>query len=148
MKKQAILRSIIGIVGGISIGYLISIVTSLIWGQGYYTPCTPELIDTMGSEINAVLVQTLLYAVLGLTFGASSLIWSKDSWSLAGQTVFYFLITAAVMLPTAYFLRWMEHSLGGFLSYLGIYTGIFVCIWLSEYAAIRRNIKKMNAKLK
>ena len=148
MKKQAVLRSIIGIVVGISIGYLISIVTSLIWGQGYYTPCVPELIDTMGSEINAVLVQTLLYAVLGLTFGAGSLIWSKDSWSLAGQTVLYFLITVAVMLPTAYFLRWMEHSIAGFLIYLGVFAAIFLLIWLIEYSIIRRNIRKMNEKLK
>ncbi len=78
MKKQAVLRSLIGIVAGISIGYLISIVISLIWGQGYYTPCEPQVIETMGSEINAVLVQTLLYAVLGLTFGAASLVWETE----------------------------------------------------------------------
>ena len=147
MKKQAVLRSLIGIVAGISIGYLISIVISLIWGQGYYTPCEPQVIETMGSEINAVLVQTLLYAVLGLTFGAASLVWETE-WPLAGQTAFYFLVTAAVMMPTAYFLRWMEHSVWGFLGYFGIYASIFILIWLSQYAAIRRNIKKMNTKLR
>ncbi len=68
--------------------------------------------------------------------------------ALAGQTAFYFLVTAAVMMPTAYFLRWMEHSVRGFLVYFGIYTSIFILIWLSQYAAIRRNIKKMNTKLR
>ena len=146
MKKQAVLRSAIGIVGGIAIGYLISIFISLVWGQGYYTPCEPRLIERMGSEINAVLVQTLLYAVLGLTFGAASLVWETE-WPLAGQTACYFLVTAAVMMPTAYFLRWMEHSVWGFLGYFGIYTAIFIFIWLSQYLTIRRNIKKMNTKL-
>lgn len=147
MKKQAVLRGLIGIVAGISIGYLISIVTSLIWGQGYYTPCEPKVIESMGSEIGAVLVQTLLYAVLGLTFGAGSLVWETE-WSLVGQTASYFLVTAAVMMPTAYFLRWMEHSVQGFLRYFGIYAAIFILIWLSQYAVIRRNIKNMNTKFR
>lgn len=51
------------------------------------------------------------------------------------------------MMPTAYFLRWMDRSLGGFLGYLAIYAAIFILIWLSQYLTIRRNIKKMNTKL-
>ncbi|MDE7224214.1 MAG: hypothetical protein K2O34_10590 [Acetatifactor sp.] len=45
---------------GLAIGYLISIAVSLIWADGYYSPCVPELTAMMGNEINAVLVQAVL----------------------------------------------------------------------------------------
>ena len=63
IRKKVILRSIVGIPIGITIGYLISIAGSLIWGEGYYSPCVPELITAMGSEIGAVVLQTALCAL-------------------------------------------------------------------------------------
>lgn len=147
IKRQTILRGIIGIPIGIMIGYLITIVLSLSFGKGDYSPCVPLLVDKMGSEINAVIFQTVLCAIIGLTFGASSFIWKIEKWNLTKQTVLFFLITASVMMPCAYFLYWMEHSLLGFLSYFIIYTMIFIFIWISQYLIIVKNIKEINAKL-
>lgn len=111
-------------------------------------PCVPELVRVMGSEIQAVIVQTVLCALLGMVFAASSVIWEFESWSIARQTGLYFLVTSAVMMPFAYFLHWMEHSLAGFLSYLGVFAIIFILIWLFQYMIIRHNIKKINSGLK
>ena len=148
MKKKTVLRGIIGMPVGIFIGYMITILVSLGWGSGEYLPCAPELAANMGSEMGAVLLQTLLCAVLGAAFGAGSMIWEIERWSIAGQTGAYLVVTSLAMLPTAYLLYWMRHSLAGFLSYLGIYLLIFLAIWLGNYFAIRRNIRKMNEKLK
>lgn len=147
MKRKVLQRGIIGVPVGILIGYLITILISLGWGSGEYLPCTPELIVNMGSEIGAVLLQTLLSAVLGAAFGAGSAIWEVEHWSIARQTGVYLLVTSLAMLPTAYLLYWMQHSLAGFLVYLGIYLLIFLAIWLGNYFAIRHNIRKMNEKL-
>ena len=38
-------------------------------------------------------------AVLGAVFGAASVIWSLEHWSIARQTAVYFTVTAAVMDP-------------------------------------------------
>ena len=51
LKKQIFLRGLLGIPLGITIGYLITIVLSLVWGNGYYSPCVPSLASIMGSEI-------------------------------------------------------------------------------------------------
>ncbi len=147
MKKQIVLRGVLGIPVGITIGCLITIVVSLGWGQGYYSPCVPELADMMGNEINAVVLQTLLCALLGAAFGACSVIWEIESWSIVKQTGIYFLIISVVMLPTAYFLYWMEHSVAGLLSYFGIFAGIFIVIWLTQYLIVMRKVKKLNAKI-
>lgn len=147
IKEKTILRGLIGIPIGITIGYLITIFISIFLNNGEYYTCVPELITKMGSEINAVIFQTFLCAIIGLTFGASSLIWKVEEWSLTKQTILFFLITAFVMMPCAYFLYWMEHTLSGFLSYFIIYTMIFIFIWISQYLIIVKNIKEINAKL-
>ena len=43
MKKKALLRGLLGVPLGMAMGYLITIVISLGWGQGRYVACMPEL---------------------------------------------------------------------------------------------------------
>ncbi len=148
MKRKAVLRGIVGMPVGILIGYAMTVLLSLGWGSGEYLPCAPELTARMGSEMGAVLLQAALCAVLGAAFGASSMIWEIERWSIARQTAAYLFATSLAMMPTAYLLYWMQHSLAGFLIYFGIYLLIFLAIWLGNYFAIRRSIRKMNEKLK
>lgn len=116
-------------------------------GKGYYAPCVPELIDVMGSEIGAVVLQTVLCGVLGMGFEASSMIWEIEHWSLVKQTGIYFLIISVIMMPTAYFTYWMEHSVMEALSYFGIFVLIFVVIWVVQFGMGRRNVERMNEEL-
>lgn len=78
MKKKIIMRSLLGFPLGIAMGYLITILISLCWANGYYSPCAPELISVMGNEINAVILQTVLCGILGTGFAASSVIWEME----------------------------------------------------------------------
>ena len=147
MKKKIILRGILGIPIGITIGYLITIFISLGLANGYYSPCVPELISMMGSEIRAVIVQSVFSGILGAGFAASSVIWEIDHWSLVKQTGIYFAIASLLMLPIAYLAYWMEHSVVGFLSYFGIFILIFAMMWAIQFAIGKYNVKKMNEKL-
>lgn len=147
MKKKIIKRSLLGFPLGITMGYLITILISLGWANGYYSPCVPELISLMGNEINAVILQTILCGILGVGFAASSVIWEMDSWSSVKQTGIYFSIISVIMLPIAYFSYWMEHSVVGFLIYFGIFALIFVVIWIIQLGIGRYNVRKMNEKL-
>ena len=70
-----------------------------------------------------------------------------ENWSLVKQTGIYFLINSIVMMPVAWFTRWMEHSFIGFLRYFGMFAAIFILIWVLECIIGRRNIAKMNEKL-
>lgn len=144
MKKKIVLRSMLGFPLGLAIGYVITIIISLIWADGYYAPCVPELTVMMGSEIKAVLIQSLLCGLLGSGFAAASVIWELDDWSLVKQTGIYFLIVSVIMMPIAYITYWMEHSPKGVLSYFGIFFIIFVAIWIVQYIIARHNVKKWN----
>lgn len=145
MKKKTIRRGLFGLPIGIAIGFVITLIISARVGDGSFYPVAPELIGTMGNELNAVILQTILCAILGAGFAAASVIWELDSWSLAKQSGIYFLIISIIMLPVAYFTNWMKHSLAGVLSYAGIFTAIFVVVWISQYLLWKRNITRMNA---
>lgn len=147
MKKKIFLRGISGIPLGLAIGYLITIIISLILANGYYSPCVPELTVMMGSEIKAVLLQALLCGILGMGFAASSVIWEIENWGIVKQTGIYFLIVSVIMMPVAYFTFWMEHSLSGVLSYFGTFVLIFAVVWIVQYLRGRHNVKKMNEAL-
>lgn len=147
MKKKIILRCISGVPIGLSIGYLITIVISLIWADGYYTSCVPELAERMGSEISAVILQALLCGILGMGFGGCSVIWEIENWGIAKQTGIYFLIVSLIMMPIAYVTYWMEHSIQGIVSYFGIFVFIFAIVWAIQYGRAKHNIKEMNEKM-
>ena len=145
--KKIVLRGAYGAPLGVAIGYLITIVISLGWGGGVYSPCVPELISVTGSEIGAVILQTLLCALLGTGFGACSVIWELEHWSVVTQTGVYFLIVSIIMLPVAWFTYWMEHSVKGFLSYSGIFILIFLVMWVIMFLIGKHNVEKLNAGL-
>lgn len=147
MKKKIVLRGIFGFPVGIAIGYLITICISLIWADGYYAPCVPELISAIGNEIKAVVLQAFLCGLLGTGFAASSVIWEIENWSITKQTGIYFIITSVIMLPIAYVTYWMEHSIAGLFSYFGIFALIFVIIWIIQFMIGKHNVKKMNENL-
>lgn len=148
MKKKAFLRGLLGFPLGISIGYIITIIISLGWANGFYSPCVPALVEQMGSEINAVIFQTVLSGLLGSTFSAASLIWEIDKWSMAKQTGLYFMITALVMMPLAYLAKWVEPTFIGMLAYFGSFTIVFIIVWLIQYTIWKNKINKMNQGIK
>ena len=145
MKKKIIMRGLLGLPTGIAIGFVITLIISACIGNGSFYPVTPELIDTMGNELNAVILQTVLCAVMGVGFAAASVIWELDSWSLAKQSGIYFMIISVIMLPIAYVTNWMKHTALGVLSYVVIFVAIFIIVWLSQYLLWKRKINKMNA---
>ncbi len=147
MLKKIISRGLFGFPMGLAIGYTFTIITSLIWADGYYTPCMPKLVELVGSEIGAVIVQALLCGLLGAGCAGASVIWDVETWGLAKQTGIYFLLISVLMMPIAYITCWMEHSLTGFVNYLGMFACNYAIIWLIQYAFIRHNIKKLNANL-
>ena len=144
MKKKIIKRGLFGFPVGIAIGFVITIIISVCIGDGSFYPVTLKLIETMGNEVNAVILQAVLCGIMGTGFAMASVIWELESWSLAKQSGIYFLIACIIMLPIAYIANWMEHSIGGILSYVGIFVAIFFAVWFAQYLIWKGKIKKIN----
>ena len=101
MKKTIITRALMGFPAGIAVGQCISLFVSLLLGKGTFEACVPGFVETVGSELGAVALQTLLCGILGAAGAGASAIWNTD-WGLVKQTVINFLVLSAAMLPIAY----------------------------------------------
>lgn len=147
MKKKILQRALLGAPMGLAISYFVTVVVSLGWGGGSYLACMPELVLWAGSESRAVAIQALTACLVGAGFGGSSVVWEMERWSLARQTGVYFLLLSLFMLPAAYAMRWMEHSLAGFARYFGVFALLFLLIWAAELLAGRYSVRRLNARL-
>ena len=145
--KKAGLRALIGAPVGLAISTAITIIISFAIGDGKYYAVVPELTKDFGVEIHAVLIQTLCSMLYGSAFAGASVIWDSD-WSLTKMTVVHLLICSTATFPIAYLMRWMEHTAGGVLKYFGIFIVIYLTIWISQYARIKRNVSALNKKVK
>lgn len=148
MKKKLALRCLLGAPIGLAIGTVITILISLSAGDGRYYPVVPELIADCGTEIRAVVLQTVCLFLYGAAWAGASLIWEQDRWSLLRQTLTHLLVCSAATFPAAYFMRWMRHSTGGVLLYFGIFFAIYLLVWLSQYAAIKKRIGQLNRRVR
>ncbi len=147
MKKQILFRIIIGFPAGVLIAHVIFIIISLFMGEGQYFATEPALIGKMGSEINAVILQSVLAGIYGSIWAGSSVIWENEDWSLLKMTVVHFLITSLSTFPIAYFTYWMAHNLAGIATYFAIFIGIYAGIWAGLYGVWRKRITQLNAKI-
>lgn len=91
--------------------------------------------------------EPMLLGFRGAAFGAASVIWQLERWSIAAQSAAYFAVGAAAMLPAAYIAHWMERGAAGFAAYFGIYAGIFAAVWLGQYLSLRVRLRRLNRRL-
>lgn len=147
MKKKVFARCLIGAPMGLAITTVITIIISLAMGDGKFYAVVPDLITDCGTELNAVVLQSICSLLYGAAWAGASVIWEKEEWSILRQTLTHLIISAVATFPIAYFMRWMSHSVLGIISYLGIFFAIYLMIWLSQYSVMRRKIKQMNSKV-
>lgn len=147
MKKKTLLACLAGAGFGITVSMIITIIISFCIGDGSYHPVVPELTEMCGSEIIAVLVQTISSALYGAAWVGAAFIWKVEKWSLLRQTVTHFVVCSLTTLPVAFFMYWMPHTFSGFVIYFAIFIAIYVYIWLVQYFAIKRQLNAVNKKM-
>ncbi len=148
MKKKVLMRSLLGAPQGVAVSFVITIVISLIIGDGNYYPVVPELVESCGSELKAVILQTLFSFLYGAVWGGASAIWDNERWSILRQTVTHLVVCSVSSLPIAYALHWMDHSFSGVIAYFGLFFGIYLAVWLVLYFSIRKHVEQLDKKVK
>ncbi|MEN6340189.1 MAG: DUF3021 domain-containing protein [Clostridiaceae bacterium] len=147
MLKKVLLRCLFGAPIGLAIGTIITIIISLTFGDGMYYAVVPELITDCGSEINAVVFQSILSLIYGAAWAGASLVWENERWSILKQTVMHLIICSAATFPIAYFARWMPHTVNGVLLYFGIFAVVYAGVWFSQYSAMKKKVEQINKRL-
>ena len=120
--KKIVSRVLYSFPIGISCSVGISLFLSLLFGEGKYYPFAASLVFFTGSEVKAMLLQTMLSGILGSVFGGMSFIWEIERWSILKQTAVYFL----------YFL---------------IFVMVFFVVWLFNFAIYWFKVRRINQEL-
>ena len=147
MKRKILFRALMGAPQGLMICIIITICISYGIEDGIYHAVVPSLADVCGNEINAVAIQAILALIYGAVWGGASVIWEMDKWSILRQTLTHLFIVSIVSLPVAYFLQWMEHSIGGVVGYFVLFFGIYAAIWLVLTLGTKIKLSKINKRL-
>ncbi len=148
MKKRILIKALQGFLPGIAIGYIITIVISFFIGNGYYGSVVPSFQRYAGSEINAVIIQTILCGMIGAVFSGADIIWGYEKWTLLKRTFVFYIITVIPMIAIALFLHWILLTPAAVISYLIVFTIIFFLIWASIYLKIKNEVEEINKQLK
>ncbi len=147
MRKEILKRLLFGAPIGLASSTIITIIISLFVGDGNFHAVVPSLTVTMGSEINAMILQAVLSLLYGAAWAGASVVWSMDNWSILKMTLVHLAITSLATLPVAYFAHWMPHNIAGVTLYFGIFFAIYLGVWLSQYGAMKKRIRAMNEKI-
>ena len=144
MMKKIIKRTLIGLPAGMLVGYVITLLISLVRGEGEYFPVVPAMAERFGSELNAVLIQTGMCALIGAVSGGATVIWESERLGILAQTVIHYILITGSVLGSAYVCEWCERTPGGILFYLALFTVSYIVIWLSLTLSIRAKLRKIN----
>lgn len=144
MLKKTLKRAGIGFLLGIAMGNLIAFISVYITSGGTGGPIVArELIDYLGSESAALLLQSFLSGVIGFAGCAGMTFYEIEKWSLLPIMATHLALIFAAFLPVSYVLHWF-----GTLTELLIISAFmlvsYFITWLVICAIYRAQVKELN----
>ena len=131
---------------GIGVGNVINLIFGILYGQFY--PGMPLYIQSFDNLNTAVLIQTLVYAILGLLQGlAGKVFQSKLNDNIVIVFVSYYLLIMLPLVLAGYYLKWFS-SVSTLILMLITATVVYILIGIVRYFSIKNSIREINIKLR
>ncbi len=135
-----------GITVGITVGYILALIFSYFYGTDRFYPSSPSFIQQFSSPLTATLVSTILWALMGICFSATSLVF-QTNWGITRQTLTHLLITYLVFTPLAVLAGWFPATLVFICWYSGEFLFIYVIIWGIGMHVAKSKVRELNQTL-
>ena len=131
---------------GIGVGNVINLIFGILYGQFY--PGMPLYIQSFDNLNTAVLIQTLVYAILGLLQGlAGKVFQSKLNDNIVIVFVSHYLLIMLPLVLAGYYLKWFS-SLTTLILMLITATVVYISIGIVRYFSVKNSISEINIKLR
>ncbi len=147
MKNRYLVRMLLGVLISIVVSVICRICVSIKIGDGNFHPVPPEFASIMGSELNAVLVQLLLFVILGVVCGIATYIFEQENLGIIIQYGIYLTISCAMIFLVFYITFWVEHSVKGVVLFFISYVSSYVLGCAILYNMVQSRVKKMNKRI-
>ena len=115
--------------------------------HGEYAPGVPEFLDSFSNTNKAMIVQTIIFIVLGILQGfASEIFKNVDEQNFKTIFLKHYLLIMLPLLLAGYYLKWFV-GLKTLMLMLVFSSFLYAVIALVSYLSVRNDIKKINSKL-
>ncbi len=141
-KKKFWRRLLIGAFAGAILCNLIALlIVSLSGGSSFYSQ---NLARRLGSPAAAVILQTLLSMLIGMTGMGGMSLYDETDLPLAAATAIHFGVIEAVDIPVALLLDWLRPTFADIGIMSAALLAAFFLIWLIMFFIGKRQAKKLN----
>ncbi|MBQ7688167.1 MAG: DUF3021 domain-containing protein [Clostridia bacterium] len=137
--KKLLKYILIGYLSGAVMGNVISMLSTMSL-QHFFSDA---LLARTGSPAGAIIVQTLLSALIGAA-GFGGMLLYKTELPLAAATVIHFGLIEAVFIPVSLILGWIPFALKDIGLMSGIMFAAFAVIWIGMFIHYKRSVKELN----
>lgn len=147
MKKDILQRIAIGGISGLIICQIVMVLISLGTGNGKFIAVSPNFEKLIKHELLAFILQNFGFALIGITFALSGLLFEIARWSMLRQYITHFLITSIVWLPII-FTIWTPVTIWNALILFLNFTLTYFISWTVQYKVSKRDIEQINILVK
>lgn len=133
-----------GALAGITIGSLQTLVVSAARST-HYTPGNPDFLAGFANENAAVLVQLIVYALLGTACMLASEIYRSDRLSMTAATLCHLALVGGGVMTAGWYLQWFSGPTA--LSFAVAFILIYAVVWMGGYLHYRHVVNAVNARL-
>ena len=131
---------------GIGVGNVINLIFSILSGKFY--PGVSLYIQRFDNLNMAVLIQTLVYAILGILQGlAGKVFQSKLNDNIVIVFVSHYFLIILPLVLAVYYLKWFS-SFTTLILMLITATVVYILIGIVRYFSIKNSIREINIKLR
>ncbi len=146
LKLYDVIRKVfVGGLMGIGIGYIITVCFSIKFG--IFLPAPKSLVDDVGT-LNASIMLLVYSTLIGASFKASEFIWHIRTLNLMFKSLLYYMINLIIMIFASCKMHWINMSLSELISFVLVFSVIFMSIWIINYIKIKKNIEKLNKNIR
>lgn len=147
-EKKPASRFVLYALVGLAIGVACEWVASYAASSGSYQPGAPRFLAHFADPHIGVLIERIVYALLGLICGWAGEFFDRDTWSVTKASVANFLVIVPALTVTGALLGWTGAAgWAGIAGMVLVVVAIWIVIWCVAYLMARRQIARTNTEL-
>lgn len=149
--KKALIRMLISFAATVVVTDIVMLINTAIMihttGDAHVVPLVPSYAVHFSNSYIALIVQTLLCGLIGMSFGGCSVILDFERWSMIKQGIVHFLLTSIVWIPISVFCWGLGKYKTVYISILISFCFTYTVTWGTKILYYRKTTKKINQRL-
>lgn len=113
----------------------------------FFVPISTVLTGRTGSSATALLIEMVLYCILGALVGGASLPFAEERDKLLLRSACHFVVIAGIATLLTWLCDWNKGEVGFWLLLIGIIAAIYFIIWIGRWIGWNGEIRQIRDKL-